>query len=312
VFRERLCRPYAVAEGGIGEFYDRPRALKRIAIDGAKSTGPETLVVVLGRDGNTADWPVMASLRGQTVQASRVVCLVPNAGEPGLRWLGRGWDVRDADGAPVEVSDVAMMGALAVLESDDVLDPRWLEVCGRALARSGAGFAGTWATRNGSGAGGGRAEPSVLDVAPELWPFEHGGELARVLVRTEPGVLIAELLDPSLGVLGHTGLVWEAVARWGHGHLWARGMVEVHDGNAAEAGSAEFQALLLRSGAPFAERLMHAAGLEHARARGKPAVLPPTTEQKIRMADDLGGSLLAKMAIRKMVKRAKAGGRTPE
>jgi len=70
------------------------------------------------------------------------------------------------------------------------------------------------------------------------------------------------------------------------------------------------QAVLLRFGGACAERLMHVAGMMSTRAQGKP-VSRPTTEQKISLADELGGSLLAKMAIKKMVKRAKAGGRRP-
>lgn len=299
--RERLCRPWAVAEGGVGEFYERPRALRGIVSGDAAKVEP--LVVVLGRDADIEQWPVMASLRAQSVQPARVVCLCPAAGEAGLRWLGRAWDVRGVDGGAVEVSDLLTLDELAVLESDDELDAAWLEVCARGLGRSNAAFAGTWVTRGGKGV------PSVLDVAPELWPFEQGAGLARVLLRTQPGVLLAELLDPSLGGLGHTGLLWGAVARWGHGHLWARGMVEV-GGGAVEASSGDMQAVLLRFGGAFAERLMHVAGMMSTRAQGKP-VSRPTTEQKISLADELGGSLLAKMAIKKMVKRAKAGGRRP-
>jgi hypothetical protein len=149
----------------------------------------------------------------------------------------------------------------------------------------------------------------VLDVAPELWPFEHSAAIPRVLLRTQPGILISELLDPSLGSLGHTGLLWAAVGKWGHGALLARAMLEAQV-QPKEVSAAEMQALLLRFGAPFAERLMHVAGMMNTRAQGKP-VARPTTEQKILLADELGGSLLAKMAIKKMVKRAKAGGKRP-
>ncbi len=56
--------------------------------------------------------------------------------------------------------------SLAVIESDDVLDPSWIESCLRALSRRPAmAFAGTWGRCEG------RVVTSTLDLVPELYPF---------------------------------------------------------------------------------------------------------------------------------------------
>jgi len=304
VLREGLCRPYAVAEEGIGGFYDSPRALRPL---GTRRCEVEPLVVVLGDGSARGAWPVLPALRAQTAQPGRVLCFSPAeadaVGAVGVvRWLGRAWTITDAAGEAVDPSDAVTASALAVLQAGDEPAPEWLERCVRALSRSGAAFAGTWLSS------GGAVRPLTTDTAPELHPFEHGESVARVLVRTEPGVLLGELLDSSLGALGHTGLVWSAVGRHGHGTLLPEALLQVQE-QAAPANPAELQALIMRFGEPFGERLAHLAGLMHARAAAAPQAHPPTTHQKIQMADELGGSLLAKMAIKKLAKRARPNAR---
>ncbi len=298
--RERLRRPYAVAEQPVGGFYEHPRALRPIRGE-ARPVRP--LAVVIGGEGDPAAWPAVAALRAQTTKPERVILLAP-AGSDGdeeesLWWLGRAWHARDGEGGPVEATDALTTDALAVLRWDDEPAPQWLELCAGALARrSDMAFAGTWTTD-----AAGVLDPLTVDVAPELYPFERGGRLARVLVRTEEGVPLSDLLDPSLGRLGHTGYLWRAVQQWGHGTLLARGFLKTRDG-AEEAKPEELQALLMRFGEGFAERLALIAGLVR-RGGGEMARAQPTVEQKVQIADELGGSLLAKMALRKLARRVR-------
>ena len=298
--RERLRRPYPVAEAAIGGFYEQPRALRPVRGEGRAVT---PLVVVMGREGQAGperEWPAVVALRGQA--AARGLILVPASpdGEETLWWLGRAWHARDVDGNAVEPSDALTTGALAVLWSDDEPAGEWLGLCAGALSRrADAAFAGTWASVDGV------QDPLTVDVAPELYPFERGARLARVVVRTEPEFPLVDLFDTSLGRLGHTGYLWWAVQRWGHGTLLPRAMVGTRDG-VEEARPEELQALLMRHGEGFAERLGLLAGL--LRAREGAADLPrarPTVEEKVQMADELGGSLLAKMALKKLAKRVR-------
>ena len=303
--RERLRRPYAVAEGALGGFYEQPRALRPVR-GAERAVTP--LVVVMGREGQAGperEWPAVAALRRQSVRPARVLLLVPASpdGEETLWWLGRAWHARDVEGNAVEPSDALTTDALAVLWSDDDPDREWLGLCAGALSRRAEmAFAGTWASR------GGVQDPLTVDVAPELYPFERGAQLARVLVRTEPEFPLVDLFDTSLGRLGHTGYVWAAVQRWGHGTLLPRAMVGTR-GSVEEARPEELQALLMRHGEGFAERLGLLAGL--LRGRVGAVDLPrakPTVEEKVQMADELGGSLLAKMALRKLARRVRGAG----
>ncbi len=321
VLRERLCRPYPVAEHAIGDFYNAPRPLRPLAPppapdDSAAALGLDPLVIILGRDELAVQSPAASAIRAQTSLPARTLCLVPALpdGEETLWWLGRAWHVRDLEGNSVEPSDALTTRALVVLDAWDEPDPQWLATCTRALLRRpDMAFAGTWS------AAAGRHDAATFDVAPELLPFQHGRRLARVLLRTQPGTLLADIFDPSLGSLGHTGLLWDAVHQWGHGTLLPRVMLTTREWSVEPAPASELQSLLMRHGEGFGERLALLSGLLQAQAQRPPlptpgvaaALFEPTLSQKVQVADELGGSLLARMALKKLARRVRQGGRRP-
>lgn len=297
--REALRRPYPVAEEPLGGFYDRPQELAAEA----STDRPRVLAVVLVDSRGDLDGPALGALRAQTDKEFRTLVLV--AEEPDheetLWWLGRSWHVRDPDGATLEPSDLATLDAMVIFDARDRIEPDWIELAKGALSRrAGMAFAGTWLKE------GGRLIPGTLDVAPELYPFEGGAALPRVLVRTRPGVPLTDVLDTSLGELGFLGLVWDAIARHGRGCLLPEGKVEVAD-SPTSADPAAVKALVLRFGAPFAERLAQLAPILW-RQGGQPASATEpvefTVETKMQIADELGGRTLARMAWDKLVKRA--------
>ncbi|MCE7974083.1 MAG: glycosyltransferase [Leptolyngbya sp. PLA1] len=307
--RKAIEHPFAVDEAPLGGFYEAPHALRAVISDHSVGEVPRPLVVVLGDDSPLADWPALNALNRQTASGFQTLALVPAApnGEETLWWLGKPWHVRDATGRPVEPSDLCTTDALAVLRHDDRPDPHWLATCRRALSRRpDLGFTGTWLRR------GAAIEPGTIDIAPELYPFEQGERLPRLLVRTSPGLLLGDVLDPSLQSLGVVGLVWAAVARYGRGVLSPKSLIEVRDGPQPSRGK-ELTGLLLRYGAPFGDRLGLAAALPATHAEPPPpATNPPpavTVEAKIRYADDLGGRTLAALAWKKLARRLT--GRTP-
>lgn len=307
-----ITHPYAVDEAPLGGFYEAPHARRPITPDAPLLAAPRPLVVVLGTDPSLADWPALDALNRQTASGFVTLALVPAApdGEETLWWLGKPWHARDATGRAVEPSDLRTTESLVVLRHDDRPDPHWLASCRRALGRRpDLGFAGTWLRR------GSAPEPGTLDIAPELYPFEQGERLPRVLVRTAPGVLLSDVLDPSLRALGLVGLVWAAVARHGHGVLSPTSLVEVSDAPQPARGK-ELSGLLLRYGSPFGDRVSLAAALPApqiapvslpAAPTAPPAV---TVEAKVRYADDLGGRTLAALAWKKLARRLT--GRAPD
>lgn len=314
--RTRVTRPYAVADAPLGDAYESPRALKPLATEPEPSHRDPSLVLVMFGTAH-ADIAASAAVRSMRAQASRefrVLCLMPGASEQGetLWWCGAPYTVRDWEGRPVDASEVMTTSSLALFRAGDVIHPSWLLLCRRALARrADLGFAGTWTEHLGV------TEPGTLDLTPELTPFVDGQRLQRVLLRTTPGRPVGELMDASLGRLGHLGLIWEAIQRVGPGVLLPRALVRVSV-VAGAASDADLQSLILRYGAGFGDRLAIAASLLARRGRPAAAVTPvrepthsapiATLEHKIAMADELGGTLLARMAIRKFAKRiGKAG-----
>jgi glycosyltransferase involved in cell wall biosynthesis len=299
--RERLCRPYPVAEHPIGHFYDRPVARLPLGA-AAHSASVSPLVVVLCDGPDFQSCAAIRSLALQTVTPQRTICLVPSQpdGEEVLWWLGRSWHVRSVEGEPVEASDVVTTDALAVVRSDDHIDPQWLELCSRALGRrAGMAFAGAWIAADG------RVVPVTLDIAPELYPFQSSGQLARVLVRTEPGAPISDIFDSSLGSLGHTGYLWWAIAKWGHGVLLPKSLIHT-TATAAASDASALRALVMRFGEPLSERLSIIAGLLYGQGPSKPTAFPladASVEQKVQLADELGGRTLARLALKKLARR---------
>jgi glycosyltransferase involved in cell wall biosynthesis len=305
VLRERLGRPCAVGEDPLGPYYATPGPRRPVDAP-TPHEAVRPLAVVLCRDDRLADCPALNALAAQTSPDITTLALVPATpdDEETLWWLGRPWHVRDGFGRPLEPSDILTTDALVVLQGTDRPHPTWVAACRRALSRRpDIAFAGTWAARNGT------PVPGLIDVAPELHPFECGPQLARVMLRTAPGQPITDLFDHSLGTLGHTGLVWSAIASIGHGCLLPQPLIEIDDAPAPPDPS-ELRSLLLRCGAAFAGRLCLLAGI----VAGPPPAPPPplngvSVETKIKYAGELGGRLLARLAWKKLKDRAT--GRTP-
>ncbi len=313
--RSRITRPYPVADHPLADVYSSPRALEPLCP--TTSVWPEpSLVVVLCPDQATpvGDLPAVRSLRAQASRAFRVVCLTPGASQQGetLWWCGHPWTPCDWEGRPLDPGAILTSTSLAVFDYRDEIHPSWLLLCRRGL-RPGLGFTGSWVERDGV------TQAGTLDLTPELAPFRDGAMLQRVLLQTQPERPLGEILDPSLGELGHLGLIWETIQRIGPGVLLPRPLIRVADGP-APASDASIKSLLLRHGKGFGDRLMLATGLlalEPRRVAGP--TLPPsspapssTIEDKIAIANELGGSVLACLALRKITRRLTHPGEAPQ
>ena len=312
--RERLCRPYAVADKPLGDFYDKPRALCPIVGETTEGS-PRPLIVVLSNGEGEGLQQTVAALREQTLKEFDAVELrqaVPGTAET-MWWLGRPWHVRDLDNRDISPTEFLTRDAIAILMAGDRPAPAWIELCVRALSRRpNMAFAGTWVSRNGA------VVPSYLDTTPEAYPFEQGAARTRVMIRTEPGRLVLDLFDRNLGSLGEIGYIWHAIARWGPGCLYPAPRLEAvaEPTEAIDANLLHY--LLARFGEPFADRLKLLAGLLQARSPAaacasvvRPGLAPtPSVERKRKYAAELGGRDLLKIILRKLASRAR--GRTYE
>lgn len=322
--RERLRRPYAVAEQPLGEIYEHPRALQPLVSMGAATIEATVLILAEEGDGDDKVSATLESLRSQDRPAEEIYVLrsSPAGAGEGVWMLGRCWHVTrvvprreghsagasepSASGA-LSATDLLTRDAILLLAAGDRLPPAWLRRCGGALARRPQlPFAGTWRRREG------QLFAPQLDTCPEAWPFEEGTDRARVLLRTAPRRLVVDLFDPLLGALGEMGYLWRLVAARGPGVLTPLPPIEVVPTTRDCAPPADaLQALLSRYGQPFAERIAQLAGVLRGRAAGtvlrdgEPRHPQLSIEQKRAIAADLNGKSLLRLALRKFWQKAR-------
>lgn len=314
--RSRISRPYPVADHPVGDFYASPHA--RRPLTQASGHVPRTQVFILcDSPQGIASSPASRSLAAQTLAPHQCFWLIPapQDGEETLWWLGSPWHLRDSTGRPVEPSDVTTLEAFVLLHESDALDPAWFELCAGAMQRRPASaFTGTWSRCQGA------PIPSTLDLAPELAPFDHPARLHRILLRTQPDQLLCDLFDTTLGPLGHLGAVWSGCATIGQGVLLPECLVDSPRPDLLAPESRHLKSLVMRFGSTFADRLTLLAPIlaeqaAHAFEAGRtaspanpPRPTPPQplhTSDRIRIADELGGRTLARLAFSKLTRRVR-------
>lgn len=334
VLRERLCKPYEIATtplgGGTadlgGIFYQAPKALDPLACPNRSIPGVLAIVLCERASDPAA---TLRALRAQVHGSSRTLVLrEADAAAGGAFWfLGRAWDAKvyangseaDANGA-----DLTSLDAVVVLRAGDEPRANWLHACVTALGtRRNLAFAGTWARTSGPQ---NRVIAGDLDLAPEAYPFEHGTRTTRAVIRTTHGLPLGDVFDPVLAGLGEIGLIWKTIHATGPGALLDEALMSVRESKPEPADANLLKHLLSTLGGPFAERLALYAGLQQDRIDGLHAqmrslaqhanvALPeakaadPTLEHKIRVADELGGKTLARLAWRKLAR--KVSGKKP-
>lgn len=249
--RERMTKPYIVADEPLGTYYEQPKVLSPLRVDPAGRRKPRVLVLVLHDSMEEDNDATLSSLSVQTHENMETICLyrTQQSDEDSFRWLGAFWRARRRKTVPIAPLSIATGDALLILRNGDVLDRRWIELCAGALAaRPAMAFAGTWYSV------GGVPRAYSLDLMPELFPLHMGCARLRVLLRTDRGLLI-DLFDPNLDALGEVGYLWKAVARWGQGCLLPSPMLELPDDWPVHAGEKQLGYLFNRYGEPFASRL---------------------------------------------------------
>ncbi len=281
----------------LGPFYHAPRILRAPSAEPHVSAAT---VLILGRSDAT-----LAALRGQTHPPSQVVVLddaTPDAEET-VWLLARPWHARDQHARPLAFADLRTTDTLVLLQAGDQPDPDWLALCLHALnANPALAFAGTWGHRNA------RVVPSLLDIAPESWPFEHGHALTRALTRTTPGRLVLDALDPAFGHLADIARVYLSLESGGLGLLLPHPKIQLADDPRDPPDPNLLKFLIARFSATLADRLAaYSAHLfDHllaARAGAPPDSRDPSLDHKLAVADQLGGKTLLRLTWRKALRR---------
>lgn len=295
--RERLARSHAPMPESLGEFYRAPRVLR---VPSNEPPLTSATFVVLGHSDAT-----LAALHAQSHPGSTIICLQEATldTEETVWLLARPWHARDHRGIPLPFAEIRTTDALVLLQAGDQPAPDWLSLCLHALnANPAFAFAGTWGTRAG------RVASSLLDIAPEAWPFERGAALTRALVRTEPGRLLIDAIDPAFGSLGDIARVFLAIESSGPGIVLPTPKIELAPDPRDPADANFLKFLLARFADMLGPRLStYAAQLhEHllaARAGATGEATDPTLQHKLAVADQLGGRTLMRLGWRKALRR---------
>lgn len=295
--RLRLANSSLSLPEPLGPFYHAPRILRAPSIEPHVANAT---VIILGRSDAT-----LAALRDQTHPPSQIIVLdeaTPDAEET-VWLLARPRHARDAHARPLAFAELRTTDTLVLLQAGDQPDPDWLALCLHALNSSPAlAFAGTWGHRNA------RVVPSLLDIAPESWPFEHGPALTRALTRSTPGRLVLDALDPAFGHLADIARVYHAIESGGLGILLPQPKIQLADDPRDPPDPNLLKFLIARFSTTLGDRLAAYAThlFDHllaARAGAPPDSHDPSLEHKLAVADQLGGKALMRLTWRKAVRR---------
>ncbi len=207
---EQLSRPFQPPPADPLGFY---RGLPPPAAPPAPAAPAPGLLVAVLED--SPDGPALrrtlAALAAAPAEGMRCVVLRADAHNDQtaapVRFLGGLYSFFTPEGAPLAPAAVLTEGALLLLRAGDEPLPGFLAGCLGALACGrGIGFAGSWAWVQ----SGRRAWPQTHPLAAmlELAPFEIQSNLTRCVMRTPPGVPLAELFDQRAGRLGEIAYLW--------------------------------------------------------------------------------------------------------
>lgn len=241
---ERLECGGRLAENPLGQFYEAPRALRPIPQDARESIGIATVVLVPERASDAHLQRTLDSIRPQLDQDD-VILLAYDEGDPrgaaqatSIRWLGATRRLQTLTGEPLALSQFKTREALWLLLAGDEPSPDFVSLCRGALARNPSlAFAGTW-MRDADG----NLVESMIDIAPDRYPFDAGARLTRVLQRTRTDGLLIEVFEAQAGIYGEIGALWRAEEERGRGCLLARALLQASpiEAPAADAGQLAF------------------------------------------------------------------------
>jgi len=286
--RERLSRPHTVAPDRLNAFYTSRHAS---LVRPPHAYPRKITLLVYGVYAGMA-LPRLGVYQGCSL---RYICL--HEASKGVGLLGKAWDPSDEQGRFIPESELVTTDALAIVRYTDLIEPGYLVELVTALARdSTITHASSWGQRDGVPCS------FAIDLAPELFPFEHPGEFPPVLVRTEPGVPLTTIIPAATGTLGAILPIWRA-ARKGRGVTIRKVLVTRHSQALPDPGPEVLAALLMTYPPPSAQPLAELSWLVKPGLRLNEI---PLAERR-RIAQGLGARTLIRLAFKRIIKRLFGG-----
>jgi len=227
--RNRIKVPNATSYQPLGHVYDNSFQNGWIKAANPDYSSLSVLVCVIA-DGEGRLDQTVDSLRSQRGVNFEGVVLTPVSknvehSSGGVWFLGNLFRTSGLDGASRPALEVVAKDALLLLRAGDVLHEDYLRTCVGILERQRQlSFVGTWQRIRREGSCQLAAFP--IDIALELIPFLGLPLTSRVLMRTRPRRMLADLFDPQLLAMGELGYLWDLEASHGPGIVVPKALMD--------------------------------------------------------------------------------------
>jgi glycosyltransferase involved in cell wall biosynthesis len=156
----------------------------------------------------------LASLEGAALPRLETLCLRAagsRADGEAIWLLGGLYTFQDRQGRPLPVRQARTRDALLLLRAGDEVHAETLRRGAETLQRN-PGLAGVAGWKWVAGRRGRWLHTFPLAIMPELLPFERLSPFTRTVLRTPPGVALADLFDPRAGALAEIACLWKLAA----------------------------------------------------------------------------------------------------
>ncbi len=251
--RQRLSRPYSLADAPLGDFYAGPVTPSWIKPAATAAPNPSLLVCLLANGPESHLTATLDSLAAQLPAQTQIVLCHPTVREEGgavkgqaIWWLGRLYILTTSTGEPLPPTGVKTAETLLILAAGDSLRPGYLSICLETLARQPElSFVGCW--KQVSQGASPRLDTFPVDAVAELLPLRGQRRFNRAVMRTQPGQLLLDLFDPRLAECGEIGYLWQLEDEIGPGIVIPEVMLELPDEPAYAPNPNLISYLLLRN-----------------------------------------------------------------
>ncbi len=230
--RQKITAPYSLSQSPLGSFYTDPSQPTWINTDDTPHQFPSILVCIL-ETGRQDSAKTLDMISGQLPVGAAVVIfkpanLVSQFEDTGVVWLfGQSYRLFDGVGQPVAPTRLTTLDTLLILEAGDVAQNGYIKTCLQTLARQPElSFVGCWKKIKRDSTV--FIDPFPFDATLELLPVRKNLLwFNRAVMRTPPGKLLVDLLQPALAEFAEIGYLWQLEDAIGPGVAIPEALIEI-------------------------------------------------------------------------------------
>lgn len=249
--RDLISFPHPVASNPLGDFYQKKSDLSWIQYEVVEPID-EILIVVLASEPDFIA-ETLASIENTSLKSIQIVVARPTtikSKELGAQsLLGRMVIFEDISGQMVRSNSILTKKALLLLEAGDRLLPQFLPLGLEVLSRQKEiGYFGGWKEIRGKNDT--YIDCSASDANIELGLFSWD-RLSRFIIRTEPGYLLQDVIDPRTDQYGEVDLLWRMDSNLKLGIVAPLPLVSINETKSGQMNSEVIDFLVIRDQDPI-------------------------------------------------------------